>query len=285
MIVITKSLQLQSSFIMTKAKTSQNNKAASIDKPGLLDYFDEGQVSEWLMENGKNIFYILAGVIGIIILTYLLSNRQSNQAEQEYIQAANDFTYFTKTAYEKNSDAANESLKRLQNTLSQHPELHAAYDGAIAQILLNRGEINVAQPYAQSTLARVKSDNLPYYFEYANNTLLISQKKFKEALENALSLQQKMKEAIENQASEKWFGDELFALNLLRIAMLQQEQKNPEAELQTWQEWKHYAGLGNNTNAAEKVNPYAFRSVIQQLASGSFSLPDYISYRENILKK
>lgn len=270
---------------MSKAKLSLKNHEIPLEKSNLPDYFDEGRLTDWLSEHGKNILYGLAGLLGTIILVYAFSSAQTNKSEQEYIQAANDFASFSRAYDSQNSGLAAEALTRLNTVLSQHPELHATYDGAIAQILLNHGQTKEALPYAQSTLTRVKSNNLPFYTDYAQNTLLISQTNFKQALENTLALQQKMKEALINPSAERSFGDELFALNLLRIAMLQQEQGDKAAEFQTWQEWKQYAGLNSNHTTNLKVNPQAFRAVIQQLATGSFSLPDYISYRESILKK
>jgi acetyl/propionyl-CoA carboxylase alpha subunit len=270
---------------MSKAKLTPKTPEITLEKSSFLDYFDEGRLVEWFTENGKNILYGLAGLLGIIVLIYAFSSTQTNKAEQEYIQAANDFAYFSRTSDIQDSILATEALTRLNTILSKHPELHATYDGAIAQILLNREQTKEALIYAQNTLARVKSNNLTFYSDYAQNTLLISQKNFKQALENTLALQQKMKEEFENPTSEHTFGDELFALNLLRVAMLQQEQGDKPAELQTWQEWKQYAGLNSIKSTNQKVNPQAFRAVIQQLAVGSFSLPDYITYRENILKK
>lgn len=270
---------------MSKAKTTEKSTEISLEKSSFLDYFDEGSLGDWLSEHGKNILYGLAGLLGIIFLIYALSSGQTSKAEQEYIQAANDFAYFSRAYDSQNQVAATDALARLKALISKHPELHATYDGAVAQILLNRGQTEEALPYANSTLARVKSNNLPFYTDYAQNTLLISQKSYKQALENTLALQQKMKEAMATPPAERTFGDELFALNLLRIAMLQQEQGDKTTELQTWQEWKQYAGLNGNRSTDLNINQQAFRTVIQQLAIGSFSLPDYISHRENILKK
>ncbi len=72
---------------------------------------------------------------------------------------------------------------------------------------------------------------------------------------------------------------------MFRIGMLQQEFGANEAELRTWQAWKQYADLETGQPLAAKVDSAAFRAVIQQLAIGSFSLPDYIAYREKALQK
>lgn len=267
---------------MSKPLPHYNPKA--IQKSGLLDFLDEGRLTDWLSENGKNILYGLAGILGLIVITYAFSSGQTSKAEQEYIQAANDFAYFTKSDTQDPA-LTQAALDRLKATMSKHPELHAVYDGAIAQTLLNRSQVEEAKPYAAATLKRVSSNDLPFYKDYAETSLLISQQDFKTALERTVALQQKMNEVIAAQGADRSFGDELFALNLLRVAMLQQETGDKAAELKTWQEWKQYAGLSTASSTTLKVNPQAFRIIIQDLAVGSISLPDYISYRESLLKK
>lgn len=258
--------------------TSQHSKTP-VPTSTLLDYLDEGRLTDWLSEHGKNILYGLAAVVALIAIVFTFSSRQASQAEQDYIQASHNYTQF-RTAQDEN--AASEALARLQALMSKHSELHAIYDGALAQTFLNRGLPENAQPYASATLSRVASNDLPFYSEYAENTLLIAQQHYQEALQKALTLQNMMREALSSPTRS--FGDELFALNLLRIGILQQETGDGSGELQTWQEWSRLAGFNRNQGIAAVVDPQAFRAVIQQLAIGSISLPDYIAHRENILK-
>lgn len=268
---------------MAKPIPMLKNPQKEDQKSTFLDFLDEGAITDWLADNGKNILYGLAGLIALLVIIFAVSHSDRSKAEQEYLQAANDFAYFSKAYDAKNPAQVNDVLSRLNNIMAKHPELHAAYDGALAQTLLNRSQTEEAKPFAQATLKRVKSNDLPFYNDYAATTLLISQEQFKEALEQTLALQQKM--AADLASPSRSFGDELFALNLLRIAMLQGELGDKNAEMQTWQEWKSYAGLGSQSQATGNVNPQAFRSIIQKLAIGSISLADYISYRENFLKK
>ena len=254
----------------------------SVPKSKFSKFFDEGYITDWLSIYGKNIFYGLASSLVLLLIIFAFSNGQNSRNEQEYIQAANDFALFSKANGEQEQELANGALTRLNSAIGKHPELHAVYDSSLAQIFLNRSLEKEAKPYAEATFARVKSNDLPFYTDYAKTTLLISQKDFKTALENAKTLQEKMNEALT--LSTRSFGDELFAFNLLRIAMLHQEVGNQSEELKTWQEWKSYAAL-NQGLTANSLNPQAFRSIIQQLAIGAFSLPDYIAYRELLLKK
>lgn len=261
------------------------NTHTSLPKSSLLDYLDEGRLTEWLSIYGKNLLYGLGALVALLIAIFAFSSGQNSKAEHQYLQAANDFNFLSTAEETQNPALVAETFSRLKIVMAKHPELHAAYDGSLAQIFLNKNEIQEATSYANATLTRVKSNNLTFYSDYATTTLLISGKDFKKALENAQSLQQKMKESLASNSSIPSFGDELFALNLLRIGMLQQEIGDHKAELATWQEWKQYAGLNAQKNSELKVNSQAFRSVIQELAVGAISLPDYFSYRENLLKK
>jgi len=255
----------------------------TLEKKRLLDFLDEGHVSDWFSRNKQYLMYGLIAVLAVFIIGYRLSNTHTNEVEQDYIHASNDFSVFAKTP-NLNDPTTQASFDQLKSSMQSHPELHAAYDALIAQILLNHDQVNQAMPFATETLARTKVNHLSYYTDYAAASLLISQKKFQEALDKTLALQQEMGQAInKTEDTPRTFNDELFAINLLRIAMLQQLLGNKSAELQTWQLWQQYAGLKEGKSPLPvKIHPQAFRVLNQQLNVGSISLADYISYRESI---
>lgn len=260
---------------------------SSMPKQNLLDSFNSDQVIDWMSQNGKNIIYALLGLIALFLVVYRISSSNSSKAEKDYLQAANEFALFESSNPATDQSSKSEALQRLKSILASHSELHAAYGGAIAQTLLNRGQTAEAKPFAQATLERTQANNLPLYGDFSTATILIGEQEYKKALEKSLVLKQKMLEGIEQISidSERSFGEILFAFNLLRIGMLQQQIGDEKAELQTWQEWKRYAGLDKMTKESSKVGQYAFRILIQQLAIGSIALPDYISQRETLLKK
>lgn len=171
--------------------------------------------------------------------------------------------------------------------MSKLPELHAAYDGALAQSFLNSGKLAEAKPYAEATFARTAPNHLEYYTDFAETSLLISGKKFQEALEKAKLLQSKMLNASnlvgDSSTQIQNVSSELFALNLLRIAMMQQELGDKAGELETWQEWKQYAGLKKGNAPSLNINTDTFRELTQRLAIGTISIPDYIDHREKAL--
>jgi len=254
-------------------------------KLSFLDYMDEGRLNDWLSEKGKYTLYAVTGVLVLFIVIFAFSRGSGRIAEKEYLQAATDFAFFAKTTEAQDSTLTNDAFQRLLTIMDKDPDLHAAYDGAIAQILLNRGRVSEAMPFAERTLERTKTDALSFYRDYASASLMISEGGFHEALQRAQSLQMVMAEIIAEQKSisPRTFGDEIFALNLLRIAMLQQAVGDKAGELQTWRQWKQYAGLQGGRRALDNVDPQAFRAIMQQLAVGAFSLPDYIDHREKVL--
>jgi len=264
--------------------SSRFNAKPTESKLTLLEGFEEGFLVEWLTVNGKKITYAVVVLLTLLILVYRFSSSSTAKAEHDFIQAANEFAILTKASAEL--PASQETLQKLTLLMDKNPELHAAYDGTIGQILLNQGQIDQAKPFIVATLDRTKSDDLAFYSSFSNNTLLISEEKYPEALKSALALQQTMTDTInQNPTQTRFFGAELFAFNLFRIGMLQQQLSDRKGELATWKLWKQYAALEATQTIPARIDPQVFRAVIQQLAIGSISLPDYIAYREKELKE
>jgi len=272
---------------MMHSTSSDADKA--LPKQSFLESFEEGQAMEWLSKNGKNLAYGLMILLVLLFTFYRFSSRHTGKAEHDYLQASSDFNFFTRVNDAEDTGLVEDAFQRLNLLMIKHTDLHAAYDGAIGQVLLNRNQAEAAQPYIERTLKRTKVDDLPFYGDYGSTSLLIGLQKYGEALKMAETLQQKMAETIakEPSSSKRLFGDELFALNLLRIAILQQQLGDKEGEWQSWQAWKKYAGLDAKADKLPlDINAQAFQLVIQQLAAGSVSLPDYIAHREkDLLKK
>src|SRR5690242_4567381 len=131
---------------------------APIVKQSFLDAFEDSGLFEWLSLNGKNLTYILIGLIAFLIIVYKVSSSHTIQAEKDYLQAATDFTLFQKPISANDSTATNDAFQRLNAIMATHGELHAAYDGALAQTLLNRGQLAEAKSFALRTLGRTRSD-------------------------------------------------------------------------------------------------------------------------------
>jgi hypothetical protein len=244
--------------------------------------FDSEIVSEWLALHLKNILYGVAAGIVILMALYFFIFKKAQLSERQYQKAVNDFVVFSRP---DTTDAAAqaEALKSLQELMAKHADLQAAYGGAIAQTLINRGDVTDALPLAKQTLKRTAADNLPLYQEYAQTTLLILEEKYADALKNAQALQKTMNNEVKTIATweQRSFSPELFPLNLFRVAMLQQQLGDKAGEKATWKLWSQYAGITTPDAELLPVDARAFHLIIQQLAIGSSSIPDYIKERLN----
>jgi len=269
------------------AKNTQTTSGPAF-KEELSGTSEHSNLAEWALANGKNIAYILCALLIAVVLLYRFSSTRANETEGDYIKASNAFIAFSK-AHESSNDAgqaAQTSLNELTRLMTKHPELHAQYDGSIAQILLNRSDVPEALKFANATLARTSVNHLENQADFASTTLLIAEQQYKQALEKSLKLQEKLGKQIDESSlnSSPIYGEELFAINLFRIAMLQQKLKNSAAELQTWQLWQQYANLNHNERPQTvNINREIFRSVIQRLSIENISLTDYINQREKSL--
>ncbi len=237
--------------------------------------WEDSAFVQWLSQYGSYAAWGALAAIALLILVYRLLSGGYEKAEREYLEADRAFQIFTQNS-QGNADplTTKEALKNLHAILQRHPELHAKYDGLIAQTLINRGEVDSAIGYTNLALARTDSESSPFYRDYSQTTLLIGERHYRDALKDALNLQQKMSEQL--QVKEHLFGDVLFAFNLLRIAALQQELDQKEAELASWEQWKEFVSKSNDSALAQ---------IMETLTVGNIALKDYIETRKAILKQ
>lgn len=258
-------------------KNDLTNEPNLIENQDFSTMLGENSFIQWISNNSKMLMYSFLGLLAAIILLYRFVFSQSTQSEGDYFNAANRFAQFQKLVEQQDIVAAEEALSQLTPIIQRHPELHAQYDGLIAQLLLSTN-VKEAKKFAVPTLARVSQDQLPYYIEFANTTLTIEEKKYADALQQALQLKQKMLEVAQADNQPLEFGDSLFAFNLLRIGMLQQQLDQKDAELATWQEWNYYL------QSEDTLLANAFQQLNQQLVEGKTPLIDYINYRQQVIK-
>lgn len=236
-------------------------------------------LAEYISHHMHYIIYGLVGFLVVLATVYLLTNRNTRLSEKQYKEAAQAFALFANPSTAETEQA--NAWKDLSTLMAKHEDLEATYGGAAAQILINRGNVTEALPLAQETLRRTAKDNLPFYHQYAETTLLIIKGKYQEALSQAQQLQQMIEAEV--MTIPDWrnrsFGAELFALNLFRIAMLQKQTGDKASERATWMLWNQYAGLDGLNAPPLPIDSRIFHAVIQQLSVGTTSLPDYIKER------
>lgn len=243
------------------SKSSRAEGVSILEKKGIPGLSDESQIFNWIAENGKNLAYLIAGLFALFFIIYWLSAGNRQKAEHDYLNAYAQYAIF------QHSEGQNqEALDKLAAIMKRHPELHAQYDGLVAQLLINEGKMEQADEYIERSLSRISKDRLPLYENFASTTQLIGEQKFSEALTQALELQQK---TLNLSPSETI----LIGLNRFRIAMLYQQLGMKENELKAWNELRSYL----------TATPSA-SSLVKQLTFGKVSLSEYIDYRLKQLK-
>lgn len=193
-------------------------------------------IVEWLNAYKRMILWGFLALFILIVAAYRWISVQTLNAESDFFTAQSDFSQFKKKTFEKQNGS--EELNQLEKVLSSRKELHAKYDGLIAQTLLIGGESEKAIPFAQSNFQRIEQDQVDVYLDYARTTLLIEKGQMQEALNNALLLKEKLSQ------SQELNLDTLQLFNLLRIAILYQQLNEPSQELISWKALQDYPGKG-----------------------------------------
>lgn len=216
---------------------------------------EDSAIMHWLSEYGKYLLWATLGFVALLLLFYRFSSSDNTKTAADYVIAERNFAKIA-----RDTDPQ-DSLAELKAILQNHPELQPKYDGLLAQILISRGDLNSATPFAIRALKRTQKENSPFYTSYAETTLLIAEKKFEEALGQAKELQQLM--------HTEQLTTTLSAFNLLRIASLQRQLGLTDQEQQTWKEWQ----------ALAQNNPTIATRVLNHFTEGKMTLMDYIQTR------
>lgn len=234
--------------------------------------WEERPVIQGLLKYGLPALLAVATGVLLLLLLYRF-NWGSGKAEQDYMLADNLFQKLELESNLTSGDSA--TLAQLSTILKQHPELHGKYDGLMAQVLLVHGEIEPASAYANAALLRTRSEDAPYYTDFAETTLIIAKQQYDEALQRSLALQQRMRDRATQAANQRSFGDTFYAFNLMRIAMLQQALGLKEDERSTWKEWRYFVTTSRDLFLKEALETFE---------EGQVSLLSYVTARENALK-
>lgn len=238
----------------------------------LSDSFAEHPIVVWISHNGRTLLWILAALFAFFLIYFRMTGGRA-ATESEYMQAD---TYFQQLQKGSTEAAQTDAYQKLAAILKKHPELQAKYDGQLAQIFLNKGDLPTANDYALRTLDRTASDHLTVFADYSRTTLLLADKKYEESLAKALSLKQQLQSSPTDPALQT-----LYLFDLLRIAMIQQQLGQREAELKAWEELRQATAP---KAAGWEVDPEIYEQFVTELGSGQASLLKYIEAREKNLK-
>jgi hypothetical protein len=234
--------------------------------------WEDNQVVRWLFDYGRQLLFGLLGLLVILLIAYIFTSTSKKSAENDYVNSMNEFQLFARNpTNEDDALVSKDALAKLQIILDRHPELHAKFDGPIAQVLIDRGETQLALNSANLAIGRTKEENYPFYTEYSQTTLLIGEQKYQEALDRSQSLLNQMNSLPKTESPA--FGDTLLAYNLLRIGMLQQKLEMKQDELKTWREWQKLSKTSKT-----------FAQQIKHFEEGDLTLSNYIEMRIQQLK-
>jgi hypothetical protein len=131
--------------------------------------------------------------------------------------------------------------------------------------MIQNGQGSQVFTIAEKVMNIIEQD-APLHAEFAENTLLIEQKGYQQALEKAVHLKQKM---LDGQLTQTV----LFGENLIRIAHLQQELKNGPGEKAAWDDVQSFFN---------EKNPAA-QSLLQEFHTKRINLSEYILARQRSL--
>lgn len=245
---------------------------------------DGGSFSDWITRHGETLLFVVLGAFALLFGGYLWFVGSSTQAEEDFQKANEQFNIFQQEN-EATPKANQESLSKLTQLIAKQPDLGAKYDALISQVLINRNDYKQAKLFAEAALDRVSKDQIPFYVDFANITLLIAGNHFEEAIKQSINLKEEMLKNIvqwKEGTNEKSLGELLFVFTVLRIPLLQQLAGDKDGERQGWEEWKSYLNpMLHSLPAAFNVK--AFYTVAQLFTDGSVTLDNYIDRRMQIL--
>lgn len=237
--------------------------------------------AEWISEHSKPILLSFATLIVLSFFLFQLTGKLSSGGKSDYLQVQKAFhAWISKEGQDP------KLLKNLERPLKSHPELEAKFGTHIAQRLLSVGEVGKAGGYANAALKRSHELTSPYYSRFSRNTLLISQGKYNEALEEAKRLKSELElDDAFWERRDKFIksGTILYAYNLVRIAALEGQLGSKEGELQAWEELVRNAGWRDRPANLKTYDPEAYALLAQNFTQGDISLLDFIEQRKKEL--
>lgn len=238
--------------------------------------------ADWISEHGKTILLSLVTLILMSFFLFHLMGKFTSGKKSDYLEIEHAFSAWISQKVQDHN-----LLKNLEKPLDRHPELQAKFGTRIAQRLLGLGDADKANPYAKAALIRSHDLTSSYYSRFSHNSLLISQGKYQEALDEAKRLKDDLDKDDpfwERQDKLVRSGTILYAYNLLRIASLERQLGYKEDEIKAWDELVKNAGWKGEPANMKTYDPEAYALLAQNFKQGNVSLLDFIERRKQELK-
>lgn len=241
-------------------------KNEKVQVEGNLSMMSGGGWVYWLMERKKHFSLILPLFIMLSFLGFKFFYTPP-ATERDFVNA-NLFL----SNWEKNGE--NDSFLRFMEMRKKHPELSLRYDTRVIQNLIAQSDFARASSMASKALER-SAKRVPSYSDFGQTTRLIENESYGEALKEAERLK------IEMMEEERGSSSMLYALNLMRIACLNQKLGNFSDELFAWQQLKR---LGSSDETPSPLRKEAFDKLVSHFTCQKVTLLDYIQHREEALQ-
>lgn len=225
----------------------------------------ESSLSHWITLYGRYLLWILLAALFLLFIFMRLKSTNSRDAEADFLKANKEFVALENSLDKPKESQFSASLDKLQQIMARHPELHAKYDGSLAQALLGAGQADKAVPIAESAIKRTAELNDQAFLDYSRTTLLIANNQWDEALKNSAALQATLKQDQQADAV-------LIALNYLRMAALQRQLGLKNEEMNTWKQWKEWVAVQGPNSAIQPL--------LESLTEKEIQLSTYAAARE-----
>lgn len=248
---------------MANHSSTQSSKNFSLD-----DDMGSHPVIEWLAAHKSSLLYGFIGLIVAMLVASRFINWQTLNAEKDYSTAETLFNQFQEsenTSQESSIDVAD--FQKLEALMQRHPELKPKYEGSLAQTFIIHGQIPQAETLAKDIFQRTQRDHLQLYQDYTQASLVISEGKYTEGLQQAQQLEEKIHRLGGNTHPI------LNLFNLIRLATLYQITHQFEEELIYWNQLQNQF----DSEEAQKLD--------QVLKVGQASLSQYIAERIHALTR
>lgn len=236
---------------------------------------------DWLHNNSRRVVLFLLFLVAALFAGVYLYHGYTKKADRAYLNGVN---YLSE--WDQEGGSVHEKLDQMGYLLDKHPTLHAAFGAALAGEFLLEGKGKEARKYTEKLLDRA-SEIAPLHSQFGKVSLMITDGDFSDALEETMSIQTALEELCSGKI-ETLFSNhfaELYANNLLRIALLEKETGDMQNELAAWEQYESSATEFEqySKNHPEIVNP--FKVLEANFDQGSLSFADYIAYRKQICKE
>lgn len=180
---------------------------------------EEYKIVDFLRRHGTKCFLLLLSFAALGIWGERRFKSNKAHSSQDFILLSS-----IQERFEQGEPLANESIESVENILKRHPELKPEVNSMLGMTYLAAGNTAKGIAYLETPLKQAQ----PFYQKYGKTSLLIAEKQYQEAYQEARSLYAELQNDKEKYAT-------LYALNLLRLVCLEKEIGHP---LTAWDELK-----------------------------------------------